>query len=671
MISTQKINNPHFLLQSYTGKYVMYYYELLPAERSYQGTKLLTYAADNRLQRGQVVVVKLRTISMHAIIIHEVPKPTFTVKNIHNVVQNIVISESGLSLLEWVSAYYPAGYGSVGSLFMPASIPKREQTAKISDVSTTIKKSSLPPLTNQQRDAIQKIELTKNGTHIIHGETGSGKTRIYIELARQCIAKNQSVLILTPEISLTPQMAEQFNGVFSNVIIVHSGLTVAQRRNLWASLSHTASRPVIVIGPRSGLFYPINKLGLIVVDEFHDSAYKQDQSPRYSGLRVAGYLAKLRGAKLVFGSATPPVEEYFYAVNKGAQIHRITEIPNKSKVKNNVFVVDLSTKSEQSKHPLLSTTLLQHIDHSLQSKRQILLFLNKRGSSRLMLCQNCGWYAVCNRCNIPYTYHHDSHQLVCHLCGNSETAPNNCPDCKSTDLLFKNPGTKAIEEAISHIFPNAKIGRYDKDNKKIESFSANHAAISAGKIDILIGTQLLTKGHDLPRLGLVGILLAESSLQFPDYNSAEKSFQQLHQIAGRVGRRGTPGTIIVQTYDPKSKFLEYVKRAEDDWIQFYTTELQQRRMFKFPPFTNLMKIEVSRKSDQTAEKFATNLTNTLRQKFGEDVEILGPSPSFFHKQNNAYFWQIIIKSPARSKLLEIISELPKSCTYDIDPTSLL
>jgi len=648
----------------------MNYYEVAPAERAYQGSELLTYFSDKPLKAGQVIVVKLRTTTMHAFIVKPVPKPPFRVSPIENVLENVVLKPIQLELFLWIKDYYPAGVGSIAGLFTPPSFIKHAQDHLVNDVKTTSKKIAKPNLTNQQYAAVDQIIASKIQTHILHGDTGTGKTRVYTELAQKIIEQNKSVIILTPEISLTPQLFEQFNGVFDKVTMVHSDLTAANRRRLWMKIQ-SEDNPQIVLGPRSALFYPVNNLGLVVIDEFHDSAYKQDQAPRYNAIRTSAMLSKISGAKLVLGSATPPIEDYFYAVSKGAVVYRLTDMPLVTQRQKNLHIVDIGEKDELSKHPLLSKSLIGLIADKLEKNEQTMLFLNKRGSSRLVICQTCGWHADCSRCNIPYTYHLDQHMLMCHVCSQSTAAPNSCPVCRSSEILFKNPGTKAIVESLQKIFPKAKIGRYDKDNKKNETFSANQSLISAGDVDILVGTQLLVKGHDLPKLGLVGVLLAEGNLQFPDYNSEEKSFQLLHQVAGRVGRGHIEGDVVLQTYAPNSRIVSYVKHEKDDWINFYSQELQQRKKYNFPPFCFLLKIDVARKTEKTSEKFAQKIAHMIQAQFEEHVELLGPTPAFFYKRNNVFHWQLIVKSKSRSKLLLIIKTLPKSCTYDIDPISLL
>jgi primosomal protein N' (replication factor Y) len=438
---------------------------------------------------------------------------------------------------------------------------------------------------------------------------------------------------------------------------------------LWRQLVN-ATKPQILIGARSALFMPIQNLGLIIIDEFHDGAYKQEQAPHYRAVRVASKLAQINSAKLVLGSATPPIDDYFYATEKKVPVLRMVEKPkliNEAKAER--IIVNLASDQEKSRYPLLSNTLLAELKSCLERSEQALLFLNKRGSARLLVCQVCGWHATCDRCDLPYTYHQDKHILQCHTCGNKRSAPHNCPDCGSNDIEFRSPGTKAIADQISKLFPDARVARFDKDNTKEEGFSNQHDAVHSGEIDILVGTQLLSKGHDLPNLALVGILLADNELQFPDYTSEERSYQLLHQLSGRVGRGHKNGLIIIQTYNPKNPTLIKSHQA-NSWIEFYNNQLEERKLFGFPPYYYLLKLSIERAKSATAEAAMEKLASDIRQQF-KHIEIIGPAPSFIAKRNNKWSWQLIIKSKQRHILTDIIEFIPNSISHDIDPTNLL
>lgn len=642
----------------------MFYYEVTPADKSYRSKELLTYCSDQPLKLQQIIVVMLRTKKIYAVVARQVSKPSFSVKPIDSATQHLLGPEY-LQVADWMSKYYCLAIGTCLDLIMPpdfgASPPHEDKPPSHSP-------AELPPLTTQQTTTYKAIAKDSSRTHIIHGDTGTGKTRLYIEIAQQTLQTDKSVVVMTPEISLAPQLAEAFSRQFPNTHIVHSQMTIKERRQIWHKL-HTDG-PHVLIGPRSALFYPLKSIGAIIIDEFHDGAYKQEQSPRYNAIRASAVLARCFDAKLILGSATPPIEEYFYAVSKGAKVHRLTDPAIKNNYSITTHVVDMSKPEERTSQPLISNSLLTAIDSALSSKQQVLLFLNRRGTSRRQLCQSCGWTAMCDRCDINYTYHHDSHALLCHTCGQSKAMPHQCPDCSSTDLIFSSPGTKQIELALSAKFPQAKIGRYDKDNKKNDTFSSQYQSIKEGKVDILIGTQLLVKGHDLPRLGLVGVLFAENELKFPDFSSAERGFQLLKQIVGRVGRGHQDGVIIVQTFDVDHSLIDALEHKNDVWESFYSSELAHRKQFGFPPFRYLLKIECARASQTAAQKAAKTLHSTLMNQ-PTDLEISEPAPAFFEKRANKWHWQVVIKSTKRSDLIKCVPLLPANCTYDLDPVSLL
>ncbi len=645
----------------------MFYYEVAPVERSYKGTFLPTYSSEIKLNMGQIVSVKLRNKLVYAFVVNTTEKPSFNIKPIEKINSGYCLPKNSLEAFKWLNNYYPGTLGATAILFAPTTITKdtHHDTQKNVDNITTKKIE----LTNTQQKISSEIIKSKTNIHIIHGDTGTGKTRIYIDLCNQIIKLNKSIMLLTPEIGLTPQLAEQLKYHFKNIRIIHSQISQSARRKIWLEVANS-TESFLIVGPRSALFTPIKNLGLIIVDEFHDSAYKQDQSPKFQTVRVAAQIARINNSKLVLGSATPPVEDFFYATNKGALVHRITELP-KIKIPNRVIsFVDLSDKNQQSKFEMLSKCLINEISINLEKSEQTLIFLNKRGTSRTISCSNCGWVASCERCNIPYIYHQDKNILICHTCGHKNRVLKKCNDCGKNDLIYKNPGTKQIEANLQKLFPYAKIGRYDKDNNKSETFMANHSAIVEGKIDILIGTQILSKGHDLPKLSLVGILNGNSGLQVPDFSSAERNFQLLHQIIGRVGRGHLAGRVIVQSYGNIEKMEKIVEQNNYAWEKFYKDELQNRATYHYPPYFFMLKIEFSRKSEENLIKNISEFADKISKKY-KNINIVGPAPSLISKRSNNYYWQIVIKSKNRAVLQEIISDIPNNCSYDLDPINLI
>lgn len=646
----------------------MYFYEVAPASRQYHGAGPLTYSSDTQLDEGRIIVVKIRFNTVMAFVVRAVGKPDFKTSPISETTTwRLPIQHVGL--INWLAEYYPAPYGLIAQQFLPLAGQKQYVPIEPKTKNKPVKPAKNPPLTVEQQNVLAKI-LEASGTVLLHGDTGTGKTRIYIEMARQTIAAGKSALILVPEIALSPQIVASFESHLSAPVhVTHSGLTPAKRRTAWQAVA-SGSGPRIVIGPRSALFMPLENIGLVVVDEFHEPAYKQDQAPYYQTLRVASRLAQLHDAQLIMGSATPPVSEYYVAEQKNIPIVRMKEKAMANAIATTkTQVVNIRGSSEQTRYPLLSQTLLGMVAETLAKKEQTLLFLNKRGSARLILCQNCGWHAVCDRCDLPYTYHGDKHRLQCHTCGNYIPAPSVCPECTSHDIIFKSPGTKAIVSAISHAFPEARVARFDMDNLKAERFDARQDEINSGEIDILIGTQLLAKGHDLPRLSLVGILLAENELQFPDYTSSERSYQLMHQLIGRVGRGHREGAVVVQTYDPENIAVQTAIRNYS-WPQFYKAQILERQQFEFPPFIYLMKIEVTRARLQTVATSCDQIIKFLRES-GEPIKVAGPTPSFIEKRNNTYTWQIVVKAKQRSALTRLARNIPVKCIINLDPGNLL
>ncbi len=646
----------------------MYFYEVAPASRQYHGTGPLTYSSVTRLEAGCIIVVKIRSSIVMAFVVREVEKPEFKTNPIE-ATTNAILPNQHIGLFSWLLEYYPAPFGIISQQFLPLAGPKQYV---FTEPKTKVSRSALvenPPLTAEQKNVLTSITAA-TGPVLLHGETGTGKTRVYIELARQAIANGKSVLILVPEIALSPQIVASFESHMAvPVRVTHSNLTPARRREVWQAIQDSDS-PQIVIGPRSALFMPLSDVGLVVIDEFHEPAYKQDQAPYYQATRAASQLARLHGAKFVMGSATPPISEYYIAEQRNIQIIRMQEKAVAITSGNvETQIVNIRDSTERTRYPLLSTTLLAAITKTLARQEQSLLFLNKRGSARLILCQKCGWHAVCPRCDLPYTYHGDKHRLQCHTCGHHIPAPSVCPECSSHEIIFKSPGTKAIVEAVTHAFPNARIARFDMDNRTADRFAARQGEIQRGEIDILIGTQLLAKGHDLPRLSLVGILLAENELQFPDYTSSERSYQLMHQLIGRVGRGHRSGEVVVQTYDPENTAVQTAV-GNYSWQQFYDAQMLERKQFELPPFFYLMKIEVTRARQATVASSCDQIMKFLRES-GEPIKISGPTPSFIEKRNNTYTWQIIVKAKQRPALTRLAQTIPVKCIINLDPSNLL
>lgn len=643
----------------------MQYFEVLVSGASYHGDSALTYGCEHDLPMRTVVCVPLRNARVLGIVAKHVAKPAFKVKAVVEAPLDLPpMPRKLIELLAWMKEFYPSPSGIIVQQFLPKQFPK-----KAVEPIKTVKHAprQLPPLTSDQARVLSSIEET--GAHLLHGETGTGKTRVYIELAQRSIEAGKSVIILTPEIGLTSQLSQDFRDSFGErVIVIHSQLTDATRQRLWLSLLKQ-TEPVIVIGPRSALFCPLQKVGLIVVDESHETAYKQDQAPYYHASRVASKLAELHGAPIILGSATPLVGDYFMAEAKKRPILRMTETAARTNTAaRSISVVDLRDRSNFTKKSHLSDELIRSVKETLGKGEQTLLFLNRRGTARVVFCENCGWQAVCPHCDLPLVYHGDSHAMRCHTCNYKGNSPVSCPDCHSASIVFKSIGTKAIVDEVTRLFPDSRVMRFDTDNKKEERIEQHYPAIRNGDVDILIGTQTLVKGLDLPKLGLVGVIVADTSLYFPDFSAQERTYQLLSQVLGRVGRGHRDSRAIIQTYAPDSPLLKSI--LLQDWPTFYRKEIEERQAFIFPPFCYLLKLTCRRASAASAQKTAQTLARQL-QSSGLRVQIEGPAPSFYEKVQNKYQWQLVIKARDRNELLKVISQLPSGWSYDIDPMNLL
>lgn len=682
----------------------MYYYEVWVRSSRYHGNEALTYQSKQRLRLGSLVSVGLQRQKVPAVVVREAPQPTFATKGIEHVYDLPPVPEKLFNLVVWLREYYPAPLGIVAQQLVPAALsdkPAKKSLQATANTKVAQLQQGSQPLTAQQQAAVERI--TKPDTYLLHGITGSGKTRVYIELASKVLADNKSVIILTPEISLTSQLASRFRAAFGErVVVLHSQLTPAQRRNAWQAILQ-AAEPLVVIGPRSALFSPLANIGLIVLDEAHEPAYKQEQAPHYQAGRVAAKLASLHQAILILGSATPSVSDYYLAEQKDKPILELTELAKTSTVisnaeresaqslqkskgffapaqddtseigirKSEIKIVDLRDRSLLPRNPYLSQPLTEAIEAALLHKEQVLLYLNRRGTARIILCENCGWQAMCPHCDLPLTYHGDAHQLRCHVCNYHDAAPAACPVCGHPDIIFRAVGTKAIADDVGRLFPGARVQRFDTDNTAAERFERHYDAVKAGEVDILVGTQLLAKGLDLPRLSTLGVITADTSLAMPDFSANERTYQLLTQVLGRVGRGHVAGHTIIQTYQPDHPAI--VAAISGEWREFYEAELASRKLFNYPPFVYLLKLTVRRASIQAAEKAATDFTSLVREQLSHiRVEIDGPAPAFHEKFQNKYQWQLVLKAKDRNQLLEVIKLLPTSgWSYDIDPIDLL
>lgn len=646
----------------------MHYYEVAPNQIIRSGSASFTYHSPTPLPIGQLVQVEVGKKLLLGLVIRPVPRPSYDTKPMGAVLSEPPLPEPLVQLALWLSSYYMTHLATVLQTLLPRGVQKSRRT-QAKTTTHPIRSRTTIVLNEQQRNAIKVIESMSPGSALLHGVTGSGKTQVYLEMTKHTLAQGQSVIMLVPEIALTSQLVDELSQHFPDIILTHSRQTEAERHLAWQEALRSSS-PRVAIGPRSALFLPLPRVGLIVIDEAHEPSFKQEQSPRYSALRAASMLARYHKGKLVMGSATPSVVDYYLAKQSDRPI---IEMPTRARLDASlpaVSLVDMTRRAGFKRHRFLSDKLLLQLEETFESGNQALIFHNRRGSASTTLCENCGWSAMCPRCFIPLTLHADAHHLRCHVCGLFEKVPTSCPLCHQTDVVHKGIGTKLIETELRQFFPNKTIARFDGDTQSGEAVEDRYKELYDGTIDLIIGTQVIAKGLDLPKLRTVGVVQADAGLSLPDYTASERTFQLLSQVIGRVGRSYHPTSVIVQSYQPTHPAV--VDGLAQDYPHFYATALIERKRSLFPPFTYLLKLTCTYKTEAAATTHARKLADTLRGMGYEDAQILGPTPAFYERHRDSFRWQLIIKSPHRRQLIHMLSHLPPThWQFELDPVSLL
>lgn len=645
----------------------MHYYEVGLTRIVRQDHQTFTYESEGPLSIGQLVLVDIGKKQHLGIIVSSTKKPKYATKPIVSILDMPPLPAPLLQTALWISAYYATHLALVLQTVLPRGITKKRRHRETTQ--SVIRRSRTHLLLNpEQQEALHDIAVADTGTVILHGVTGSGKTAVYIERAKTVLASGKSVIILVPEIALTSQVVSDFHQHFEDIIVTHSGHTEAERHQSWLD-ALTSSKPRVVIGPRSALFIPVAPIGLIVIDEAHEPSYKQDQSPRYSALRVASVLAHHHRAVVVQGSATPLISEYYLAKTSDRPIIHMRNKAQTAAAEPDIELVDMTKRGNFSIHRHFSDRLLMQINQTLANNTQVLIFHNRRGSASTTLCEQCGWSAICPRCFVPFTLHADQHRLRCHICGLGESIPTSCPVCTSTDIIHKGIGTKLIEAELRRLYPGKTIARFDGDATNAETLEKRYQEIYDGSIDIIIGTQVIAKGLDLPLLRMVGVIQADSGLSLPDFTSSERVFQLLAQVVGRVGRNHHATTIVVQSYQPQHPAVQL--GIKQDYETFYDETIDLRQRSKFPPFTHLMKLTCIYKTEAVAIRHCKVLAEKLKAKY-PTVTLFGPVPAFYERQHDTYRWQIVVKSHRRGVLLDLLGDVPPThWQADIDPMSLL
>ncbi len=610
--------------------------------------------------------------------------------------------EATLPWFQWIADYYQASLGEVLQTAFPKTLletSKRKLKAAAEGLTQETPSADPQPspkisygtnfeLTPDQKAALLKIDESLEGklakNFLLFGVTGSGKTEIYLRAAEHALMRGEQALILVPEIALTPQLRERFMERFGNVVaVLHSSLTPGQRRSEWWEIR--AGRRSIVVGARSAVFAPLSKIGLIVVDEEHDGSYKQEDHLRYHARDIALVRAKLNKATVILGSATPALETFQNARLGKFELLALNSRPG-HRLLPHITLVDLRIKSapedKRRKKPpfsFISPLLKQRLEETLMSGHQAMIFLNRKGYSSSLLCRECGFIPQCNHCSISLTFYMKSAALRCHYCGYQTHAPDTCPSCHSLEFKFLGLGTESVEQDLKRLYPEAKIERMDAESitniKKLEDLLTR---FRNQEIQVLVGTQMLAKGHDFPNVTLIGILLAEMGLHFPDFRAAEKTFQLLSQVAGRAGRGDHPGEVILQTHLPDHYAIQ--SALAQDYVAFFEKEIQLRQECCYPPFSRLVQIEFRHKKDAEAQNQAQEVIELLRRLGvldAKSVEILGPTPGTVFKIAGEYRWQLLMKAEKITLLNSVLRSLRKNLQksnarfIDVDPMNTL
>lgn len=506
-----------------------------------------------------------------------------------------------------------------------------------------------------QKNALQSVLNSEEKNFLIHGVTGSGKTEIYLNLVEHMLSENKQAIVLVPEISLTPQMIERFKGRFGhNVAVFHSKLSDGERFEQWMKVKNKETN--VAVGARSALFLPFEDLGIIIIDEEQEGSYKSETDPKYNAREVAFLIGRLKGCKVVLGSATPSLETYYSGLTKKIKIIEINERISKKPLPKSK-IIDMRKELEENNRSIFSRELFNSIEDRLYKGEQVILFLNRRGFSPFVSCRKCGYVFKCENCDISLTYHTNG-DLVCHYCGYKQKSVNTCPKCKSKYVKYFGVGTERVEREVKKYFPKSRTIRMDFDTtRKKSSYEDMYNAFKNNKADILIGTQMIAKGLDFENVTLVGVLAADLSLNYPDFRAAEKTFQLITQVAGRAGRGEKEGEVIIQTYSPDNYSI--VLASNNKYKEFFKEEIKIRNALDYPPFSKMLLINISTEDKVQGETYIENLKNsldTLLDKY-DKIIMLGPCPCTIFKLKKEYRWQIIFKGNFTQEFALNVKEL--------------
>lgn len=507
-------------------------------------------------------------------------------------------------------------------------------------------------LNEEQQKVYKEIfnSINTNETFLLYGVTGSGKTNVYMKVIEDVIKNNKTAILLVPEISLTPQIIKRFTSYFSNIAVLHSGLSDGEKYDEWRKINE--GKVNIVIGARSAIFAPLKNIGVIIIDEEHSQTYKQENNPRYNAIDIAKERCKYHNCPLILGSATPSLESFARAKKN---VYKLLELKNRynNNTMPKVEIIDMNKEFKKASG-YFSNTLIEQIKETLERKEQVILFLNRRGYSSFLTCSSCGYVEKCPNCDISLTYHKSSNMLRCHYCGYATKRKKLCPKCQE-EFKDYGIGTEKVEEELKSLIKDAKIIRMDVDTTTTKNAHAKIInSFLEEKYNILVGTQMIAKGLDFPNVTLVGVLNADIGLNFPDFRSSETTFSLLNQVLGRSGRGNKEGKVLIQTFNPEHYAIAYTKNH--DYLGFYNEEMKIRKILKYPPYYYICSIKIISKDYNLASKSSYDVVNYLKQNIKNEI-ILGPSVCNVFKLNNNYRFQIIIKYKDVNNILAYLTNI--------------
>lgn len=572
--------------------------------------------------------------------------------NQQQIVQALAAAEGKRLTVEQIREL-PVPQSSLQTLVKRGIVEIVAEPAEFAVSAITPRKSQLAYIFNpQQKRALehvtQAVAAREFSVSLLHGVTGSGKTAVYLAAMQQVLDTGRGCIMLVPEIGLTPAAAAHLHQVFGNeVAVLHSALSNDERAEQWHRIRRGETK--IVVGTRSAIFAPVEDLALIVVDEEHDGSYKQEETPRYHARDVAVMRAKMVGAAVVLGSATPSLESYFNAQKKK---YALIEMPDRVERRPlpEVELIDMKREQQETGHfEAISRKLADELEQRLSRGEQAMVLLNRRGYSAFVMCRTCGETVQCRNCAVSMTYHKNAHRMECHYCGHMSRPPERCPKCGSEYVQYLGTGSEKLEGLLHSMFPQARIGRLDRDTVRgREDFERVLNALNAGELDILVGTQMIAKGHDIHGVTLVGVVGADAALAFPDFRAAERTFQLLTQVAGRAGRGSMPGKVILQTHNPDHYAVQFA--AHHDFNGFYDKELRYRSWMHYPPFTALANVLIRSDKLEDALKWSGILGHFFKETRHEGVRVLGPAAAPIVRLKSDFRYHLVLKSSSRESL---------------------